>query len=319
MKQVLIGLIKLVAFTIFILLCMQFAYMPTREGTLYLKRAREGEAPAMILRERHTGFHHIKADSMLSAVYAQGFAHAQDRLWKMEKTRRMGSGRLAEIFGAKVLPVDKFSLAVGYRRAAQQTWDMSVAKDANADPDAILSQDEMDMLWAYADGINDFLESAMFILPPEFYAVGLTKLEPWHPVDSLVVAKIINFNLSYNWSQDLLRYILGSELEKVDAELRDLVEELVPFNMEHAHNLEGKTILSEQEVREAGLDDPSGATLMERYKSRTPMERRTKEEIEKEREEEARREEQRRAAREEAERRRREEQERLRREEEAVR
>jgi penicillin amidase len=57
------------------------------------------------------------------ALYTQGFAHAQDRLWQMEKQRKLASGRLAEIFGEKAVNMDKFSLSVGYRKAAQETWD----------------------------------------------------------------------------------------------------------------------------------------------------------------------------------------------------
>jgi len=35
----------------------------------------------------------------------------------------MASGRLSELFGEKALNMDKFSLTVGYRKAAQETWD----------------------------------------------------------------------------------------------------------------------------------------------------------------------------------------------------
>jgi acyl-homoserine lactone acylase PvdQ len=41
----------------------------------------------------------------------------------MEKQRKLASGRLAEIFGEKAVNMDKFSLSVGYRKAAQETWD----------------------------------------------------------------------------------------------------------------------------------------------------------------------------------------------------
>ena len=57
------------------------------------------------------------------ALYTQGFGHAQDRMWQMEKQRRMVSGRLSEIFGKKAVNMDKFSLTIGYRKVAQETWD----------------------------------------------------------------------------------------------------------------------------------------------------------------------------------------------------
>jgi len=63
------------------------------------------------------------------------------------------------------------------------------------------------LLQAYADGVNDFIkgvgyfhdEISAFYLPPEFLAFGI-KAEPWHPIDSLALMKLINFHLSYNWS-----------------------------------------------------------------------------------------------------------------------
>jgi len=67
----------------------------------------------------------------------------------------------------------------------------------------------------YADGINDFVEGVdMFsgkataaLLPPEFYAFGISKEDwkPWHPVDSLCVVRLMSFNLSWNWMNDLIR------------------------------------------------------------------------------------------------------------------
>ena len=40
----------------------------------------------------------------------------------MEKQRRMVNGRLSEIFGEKSLYLDQFALIVGYRKAAEETW-----------------------------------------------------------------------------------------------------------------------------------------------------------------------------------------------------
>ena len=82
--------------------------------------------------------------------------------------------------------------------------------------------------------------------------------------------KLINFHLSYNWSQDLLRGIFES-LE--DGELKDLVDEIVPFSQEFAHNL--KPILDDDDMKKHGLF--SNEPLLERYKKKTPIDRRTEE------------------------------------------
>lgn len=94
--------------------------------------------------------------------------------------------------------------------------------------------------------------------------LGHTKVDPWHPVDSLTLLRLINFHLSYNWSQDLLRDIFGS-LE--DGGLKSIIEEIVPFNSDNSHKL--VTILNEDEMKSIGLfsDEP----LMQRYKSKKPI------------------------------------------------
>jgi len=83
-------------------------------------------------------------------------------------------------------------------------------------------------------------DQTAYTLPPEFHALGISKMEPWTPVDSLSLMRLINFHLSYNWSQDMLRDIFGS-LE--DGELKDLVEELVPFNA--ANSFKVKPVLND--------------------------------------------------------------------------
>ena len=74
--------------TMVAIVMLNISYIPVREGKLYLKNA---NSTSTLLREFETGIHHIKADSYEEAVYAQGFAHAQDRLWQMETSRRLTS------------------------------------------------------------------------------------------------------------------------------------------------------------------------------------------------------------------------------------
>ena len=69
-------------------------------------------------------------------------------------------------------------------------------------------------------------DQTAYTLPPEFHVLGITEVEPWTPIDSLSLMRVINFHLSWNWAQDLLREILG-DLE--EGELKDIVEELLPF------------------------------------------------------------------------------------------
>ena len=57
------------------------------------------------------GVPHIFAKTTRDLFFAQGFVHAQDRLWQMELRRRISSGLLAEVFGARlVLLVQRWML-----------------------------------------------------------------------------------------------------------------------------------------------------------------------------------------------------------------
>ena len=52
------------------------------------------------------GIPHVRARSADDAFFAQGYVHAQDRLFQMTVLRRAAQGRLAEIHGPRALPVD---------------------------------------------------------------------------------------------------------------------------------------------------------------------------------------------------------------------
>ena len=82
-----------------------FVYEMVEEGELVLDRA---PGVVTISREADTKILHIKGDDWKSISYGQGFACAQDRLWQMEKHRRMAKGTLAEKFGKEALVIDEF-------------------------------------------------------------------------------------------------------------------------------------------------------------------------------------------------------------------
>ena len=155
-------------------------------------------APVEIVRDRHA-IPHIAGDSFTDVLFAQGYAHAQDRLWQMEFQRRVGAGRLAEVVGARALPADKFIRTLGLHRLAEASL-------------AYLDDDTLAWLDAYADGVNAFLEDRQGPLPPEFFIFGHHTIEPWKPVDSVVWIKMMALDLSRNWRDELLRARLATRL-----------------------------------------------------------------------------------------------------------
>jgi penicillin G amidase len=71
-----------------------------------------------VLRDRW-GVPHIYASNVLDLAFAQGFVHAQDRLWQMELNRRTGRGLLSELFGELALDTDRAIRTFGFNRLAK--------------------------------------------------------------------------------------------------------------------------------------------------------------------------------------------------------
>ena len=170
--------------------------LPPLDGELRLKGL---SAPVDIVRDRW-GIPHISARDPLDAYFAQGFCHAQDRLWHMELTRRLTAGRLAEVFGKLALDVDRFQRRLGLHRAAQREWD-------GADADL------RDTLRAYAAGVNACLESLVAAkkLPAEF-VLARFQPDPWQPVDTLGFARYLAYSQTPNWESELVRSRLIARL-----------------------------------------------------------------------------------------------------------
>jgi|688.fasta_scaffold08532_2 penicillin amidase len=155
------------------------------------------QAPVRIERDPH-GIPTIIADSLNDATFALGFVHAQDRLWQMETHRRIGAGRLAEVFGEAALDNDRFLRAVGIRRAAQVQWER-------------LAPASRELLQAYAAGVNEAIARTR-VWPPEFLLLG-ARPEPWTPVDSLSWSLMMAWDLGGNWTTEMLRLRLSAALE----------------------------------------------------------------------------------------------------------
>ncbi|MGB5171902.1 MAG: penicillin acylase family protein [Eudoraea sp.] len=108
------------------------------------------------------GIPHIYAANEMDATRALGYVHAQDRLWQMELLRRVGAGRISEVFGAALLDTDKFLLSLGIDEASKKTV-------ANLD----LNDEVIQMAQAYLEGINEFVDQGP--TPIEFYLTGIDK------------------------------------------------------------------------------------------------------------------------------------------------
>lgn len=144
------------------------------------------------------GVPHIYAKNAHDLFFAQGYVHAQDRLWQMEFNRVVGQGRLASLFGEGALEIDKIMHVLGLVHAAEKDWQL-------------LSPDTRAALTAYADGVNAYLFTHKGRLPVEFTVLGVEP-QPWKPLDSLTWGKMMALNLSQNHPFEILRAHLIAKL-----------------------------------------------------------------------------------------------------------
>jgi penicillin amidase len=140
---------------------------------------------------------HVFAAHEPDLFFAQGFLHAQERLWQMEMGRRFLSGRTAEIFGDVALPWK--DLASPFRGRTSVDLDyfvrlLGIRTSARASL-ALLPGHLAVLLDAYCSGVNRYIERCGKKLPWEFRLLRY-RPEPWLPEDSLTIGKGLAFLLS---------------------------------------------------------------------------------------------------------------------------
>ncbi|MBS1560437.1 MAG: penicillin acylase family protein [Bacteroidetes bacterium] len=135
------------------------------------------------------GVPHITARNENDLFAAQGFAHAQDRLWQMDFMRRIGRGTLAAVLGKEAVDIDKFMRTLDIASIARRQLQQS-SKQSRA------------VLSAYASGVNTYLEQQRGDLPFEFDALGYVP-DAWTEEDCLIVGRVLSFQLSFAFYTDV--------------------------------------------------------------------------------------------------------------------
>jgi penicillin amidase len=169
-------------------------FLPRTDGSA---RVPGLHGPVQIVRDRW-GVPHVYAEDEDDLFFAQGYVHAQDRLWQMELQRRLGSGRLSEILGEPTVAVDRFVRTVGLNRADEDEVRSLPAETRRA-------------LDAYAAGVNAWMRQRRGQWSLEFTLLRCEP-QPWRPVDSLYWAKFLTAVLSGNWASETLRSRLAVKL-----------------------------------------------------------------------------------------------------------
>ncbi|HEX2387161.1 MAG TPA: penicillin acylase family protein, partial [Candidatus Binatia bacterium] len=171
---------------------------------------------------------HVYAENERDLFFAQGYLHAQERLWQMELSRRGICGRAAEIFGDRPIPgelsvhlrgrtiaeLDYFVRLLGMRRAAIA----SVGR---------LPEREAEILQSYCAGVNRYIESHGNALPFEFRLLRFSP-EPWRPEDTLTLGKGFAFFLSTSLFTRIAWMAIADKLKDQPEKLRTLLPHYPP-------------------------------------------------------------------------------------------
>ncbi|MFM7079130.1 MAG: penicillin acylase family protein, partial [Bacteroidota bacterium] len=130
------------------------------------------------------GVPHIYAQNDTDAYFALGFATARERLFQMELLRRVGSGRLSEVFGKDLVATDAFFKTLGIEEMARKHAAAFMTQ---------MNGDWQRKARAYIDGINYFISTGP--TPPEFVALGIQP-DRFTPIDMYLISGYMALNFS---------------------------------------------------------------------------------------------------------------------------
>lgn len=192
-KKILIALLVIIVVAGIGIYIWLLTYKPDLDAELHLK----GLNNEVEVHYDDYGIPHIYAQNEEDLFYAFGYVHAQDRLFQMELIRRLADGRLAELFGDKALPSDKFFRTLGFRKHAKWTIDSLVKKNPNA-PFVKAAE-------AYIKGINQYIAQGK--APLEFTLAGIPKT-PFTLEDCYIISGYMGFTFAEAFrSESIATYI----------------------------------------------------------------------------------------------------------------
>lgn len=150
------------------------AWAAGRSG--YIERTNVCGVPVTIARDAY-GVPRVYAGTASGLFMGDGYAVAEDRAWQMEKYRLDAEGRLAEIFGSRLVEHDKEVRRDGATRAQ---WDAQFSK---------LPRAIQQVFQAYARGVNCyFTQAAISHTLPSVFQKYQVSPAPWSVADSMAIS-----------------------------------------------------------------------------------------------------------------------------------
>lgn len=155
------------------------------------------------------GVPHIDARNDHDAYLALGYLHAQDRLFQMDILRRIGAGRLSELFGEETLETDRFFRSLGISRFARR-YAQRLEEDS--------TRPHIKLINAYQAGINQYIDSGKV---PLEYRLLLTRPDYFDTADIAHVMGYMAYSFAEAFKTDaLMDHVRGNLGER---HARDLV------------------------------------------------------------------------------------------------
>lgn len=179
----------------------------TKDGSLSLP----GLKASVTIQRDEKGMAYIYARNKEDLYMAQGFVTAQDRLFQMELTRLISSGRISELAGEKARNLDLRMRTLGFHRNAK--------KHA-----ALLNEETRQFMQKYVDGVNAFIQTRPDNVHLEFKLAGI-KPSSWRIEDSLTVMYYMGWASAANMQSEIVAQMLIEKLGPAKA------VEIFPINI----------------------------------------------------------------------------------------
>lgn len=152
------------------------------------------------------GVAYIKASNKDDLFFAQGYVHAQERLWQMDIYRKAHAGRVSELIGEDMLEMDTLTRTIGLQGVTDEII-------------AMTSPETLDVVKSYVRGVNAYLDEGA--LPPEIRLLGYEP-EPWTVEDVVGSVVLVAYEMGLNWTDETKRLAMQEGLEK------HLFEDILP-------------------------------------------------------------------------------------------
>jgi penicillin G amidase len=183
-----------------------FRALPQTDGAIEV----DGLNSSVTVLRDEAGIVRIFGEDPHDLFLAQGYVHAQERLWQMEVWRHISAGRLSELFGESTLDQDRFIRTLGWRQAAQRDLD-AMSKPVRA------------AVNAYTEGVNAFIndrgqsnQGLAFVVTAiqnGTGGIGGYSVEPWTALDSVAWQKVQGWQLGGNFQTEVFRMLADAKLK----------------------------------------------------------------------------------------------------------